>query len=312
MKCIKRNGEEVVFDAKKIRNAIAKANVDPKVQPENRLTDAKIDSLVDRITAKCEALGRPVSVEEIQDMVCYSLMDIQAYNLAMAYIEYRHDRERVRDSKSLLMKQIGDKLMAHDVQNSNANLDERSFSGRMKEADSVIMKEYALNNCMSEMAKNNHLANEIYIHDLDSYAAGMHNCLTIPFDDLLENGFHTRQTDVRSPRSIGTAMQLVAVLMQLQSLQQFGGVSASHIDWTMVPYVRYSFFKHFKDGLEYVEEVENDLTFGKEEAKDVSVDDPRYTSHAKAYKYAMDMTVKETHQAVEAMYHNLKIWATAQ
>lgn len=81
----------------------------------------------------------------------------------------------------------------------------------------------------------------------------MHNCLTIPFDDLLKNGFNTRQADVRPANSVNTACQLVAVIFQLQSLQQFGGVSASHLDWTMVPYVRKSFFKHFKDGLKYVE-----------------------------------------------------------
>ena len=82
----------------------------------------------------------------------------------------------------------------------------------------------------------------------------MHNCLTIPFDDLLAKGFKTRQTDVRPAKSINTAMQLIAVIFQLQSLQEFGGVSASHIDWTMVPYVRKSFLKHFKDGLKYIEE----------------------------------------------------------
>ena len=59
---------------------------------------------------------------------------------------------------------------------------------------------------------------------MDSYAIGMHNCLTIPFDDLLKNGFKTRQTDVRPANSINTAFQLVAVLFQLQSLQQFGRV----------------------------------------------------------------------------------------
>lgn len=77
--------------------------------------------------------------------------------------------------------------------------------------------------------------------------------MTIPFDDLLSKGFKTRQTDVRPANSINTAMQLVAVIFQLQSLQQFGGVSASHLDWTMVPYVRKSFYKHFKDGLKYAE-----------------------------------------------------------
>jgi ribonucleoside-triphosphate reductase len=58
----------------------------------------------------------------------------------------------------------------------------------------------------------------------------MHNCLTNPIDKLLAEGFTTRQTDVRPASSVNTAMQLVAVIFQLQSLQQFGGVSASHLD----------------------------------------------------------------------------------
>jgi ribonucleoside-triphosphate reductase len=84
-------------------------------------------------------------------------------------------------------------------------------------------------------------------------------------DKSLSEGFITRQTDVRPAGSVNTASQLVAVLFQLQSLQQFGGVSASHIDWTMVPYVRKSFMKHFRDGLKYCEgksdeEIENIIT----------------------------------------------------
>ena len=114
------------------------------------------------------------------------------------------------------------------------------------------MRDIALNDLISDMAKQNHLNNEVYIHDLDSYAVGMHNCLTIPFDDLLANGFNTRQTDVRPANSVNTAFQLVAVLFQLQSLQQFGGVAASHLDWTMVPYVRKSFRKHWNTGLKYM------------------------------------------------------------
>lgn len=86
----------------------------------------------------------------------------------------------------------------------------------------------------------------------------MHNCLTVPIDDLLANGFTTRQTDVRPASSINTAMQLVAVLFQIQSLQQFGGVAASHLDHSMVPYVRKSFFKHFKNGLKYVEGLDDE------------------------------------------------------
>lgn len=104
--------------------------------------------------------------------------------------------------------------------------------------------------------------------DLDSYEIGMHNCLSIPFDKLLKNGFITRQTDVRIANSINTASQLVAVIFQIQSLQQFGGVAATHIDWTMVPYVRKSFNKHFIDGLKYTEDfTDEEITKFIEELK---------------------------------------------
>jgi ribonucleoside-triphosphate reductase len=205
------------------------------------------------------------------------------------------------------MKLISEKLQAKNVQNQNANVDEHSFGGRKGEADSVLMREIALNHIgMSKKSRDNHLNNRVYIHDLDAYAVGMHNCLTIPFDDLLANGFNTRQTDIRPANSVNTAFQLVAVLFQLQSLQQFGGVSASHLDWTMVPYVRKSFYKHYLDGLKYLDDFvpinEPNISI-----TELSIENPWYASdiYEKAYKYAMDMTVKEVNQAVEGMYHNL-------
>ena len=135
---------------------------------------------------------------------------------------------------------------------------------------------------------------------------GMHNCLTVPFDKLLAEGFNTRQTDVRPARSINTAFQLVAVIFQLQSLQQFGGVSSSHLDWTMVPYVRLSFNKHFRDGLKYIENQENQIeVYKNSDIINVSIEDNWYKDFPKAYQYAMDMTEKELMQAVQGMYHNL-------
>ena len=201
------------------------------------------------------------------------------------------------------MKDVAKKINATDIQNQNANVDENSFGGRAGEARDELLKDYALNYIVSDMSKNNHLNNEIYIHDLSSYAIGMHNCLSIPFDDLLKNGFNTRQTDVRPAQSINTAFQLLAVIFQLQSLQQFGGVSATHLDWTMVPYVRKSFYKHFMDGIKYIEEM--DCFFNLEDKEEISIEDERYKKFPKSYKYAMDKTKKELQQAVEGMYHNL-------
>ena len=133
----------------------------------------------------------------------------------------------------------------------------------------------------------------------------MHNCLTIPFDDLLAKGFKTRQTDVRPAKSINTAMQLIAVIFQLQSLQQFGGVSASHIDWTMVPYVRMSFYKYYVDGMKYLMGQKFNLSDFGREPKETSINDSIYLNNKSVYDYAFDMTARECHQAVEGMYHNL-------
>ncbi len=139
---------------------------------------------------------------------------------------------------------------------------------------------------------------------------GDHNCLSIPFDDILAHGFTTRQVDIRPAGSINTAMQLVAVIFQLQSLCQFGGVAATHLDWTMVPYVRKSFRKHYRDGIEFID---NRGFFGKlfglKKMKlppvDTPIDSPLYCNEKEIYAYAMTKTIEETNQSVEGLYHNL-------
>lgn len=305
MKIRKRDKSLQEFDSNKIKNAIVKANND--TEEDYRIWEGDIDAIVSEIV---EELTGGVSdngiidIEYIQDTVELVLQRNGYYYLVKNYIKYRYGRELIRKSKQYLIDEVAEKLEAANVQNQNANVDEKSFGGRMGEANRVVTKDYALNNCMSEMAKNNHLNNEIYIHDLDSYAVGMHNCLSVPFDKLLANGFNTRQTDVRPANSVNTAFQLVAVIFQIQSLQQFGGVSATHLDWTMVPYVRKSFYKHYKDGMKYVSGLELTTIIGNK-IENISIDSEVYKKHKDAYNYAMDMTIKETKQAVEGMYHNL-------
>ena len=296
MKVEKRDGRICDFQKEKIVNAITKAMED--VDNVNKDVATRIANDISKTDV--DVMG----VEELQNAVEEKLMASKMKDVARAYVRYRYDREKVRESKTSLMKDISEKLMASNVQNQNANVDEKSFGGRMGEANSAVMKNYALNYCMSEMSRNNHLNNQIYIHDLDSYAVGMHNCLSIPFDKLLANGFNTRQTDVRPANSVNTAFQLVAVIFQLQSLQQFGGVSATHLDWTMVPYVRKSFRKHWNDGLKYV--AFWDVSEENYEKEDLSITEYcNEDDYKDVYRYAMEMTEKEIHQAVEGMYHNL-------
>ena len=302
---IKRDGTQQKFNKQKIVDAIKKAFV----AVDGTLTQAGVNKarrIAKNIEKEIQQSKEIYSVEQIQDLVEEGLMGTNRKDVAKAYILYRQERTKQRSQKTELNQIITEKLLAKNVQNSNANMDEKSFGGRRGEAMNEYMKDYALNYIMSPMARDNHLNNEIYTHDLDSYAIGMHNCLSVPFDDLLANGFNTRQADVRPANSVNTAFQLVAVIFQLQSLQQFGGVSATHLDWTMVPYVRKSFNKHFRDGLKYVENQPNQIdVYEKEDYTHISITDPWYKDFPKAYEYAMDMTKKELKQAVEGMYHNL-------
>ena len=298
---IKRNGDMVEFDKQRIIIAITKAYNDVNYTNTTPWYASTIANEVYDVAIEEE---NPLTVEDIQELVEDYLSDYDK-TVAKAYIRYRYKRGVMRSCSDEFIRSISEKLQAKNVQNQNANVDEHSFGGRVGEASDEMMKQYALDFCMSDMAKNNHLNNEIYIHDLSAYAVGMHNCLSIPFDKLLAEGFNTRQTDVRPANSINTAFQLVAVIFQLQSLMQFGGVSATHLDWTMVSYVRKSFAKHFKDGIKYCcPNSQYDLSTLP---KELSLDDPEANDpmNKLAYDYALDMTERELQQAVEGMYHNL-------
>ena len=301
---IKRDGRKVDFNRQKIINAVHKVfiAVDGALTPYAKEKAINIAEYVEKhfIDIGQEEVG----IEEIQDLVEKGLMSTRRKDTARAYITYRNERSRQRRMNGETYQLIREKISASNVQNQNANVDEHSFGGRMGETTSAVLRQLALDEYVSEKARRNHTENRIYIHDLDHYVVGSHNCLSIPFDDLLEKGFNTRQTDVRPAQSISTAFQLVAVIFQLQSLQQFGGVSATHLDWTMVPYVRKSFAKHYREFIEFVRDHEIDYEF---DTCDVwSIDDSEYEAYDyQAAHYALEKTKRELKQAAEGLYHNL-------
>lgn len=316
MNVIKRDGSKSEFNKEKIFTAISRAN-DSLTKKANKITKKEIEEITDEIAKACEDIksDKNRTVEAIQDLVEEKLIERQKVKLARNYIAYREERTRIRNRSNALYKDVFSKAFAKNIENQNANVDEASFGGRKGEAANVMLKRLALDEVISEKHRKNHEENRIYIHDLDSYLLGMSNCLSVPFDKILANGFNTRQTDVRPASSINTAFQLVAVIFQLQSLQQFGGCSATHLDTTMVPYVRKSFFKHYTTVMDIVPFVKGSLldkSVNKNSSKDISIDDElyrgkRWFNFIKRYVWnkAMKLTVRELNQAVEGMYHNL-------
>ena len=259
MDVIKRDGTVQPFNFDKIKLAVQKAFDSVCCETPKSLLK-ELEEYFSNITSD------EIPVESIQDIIQNKLIEGNYFDVVESFIIYRNKHAEIRERNSQLIKEVQSKLQGTSIENQNANLDEASFGGRMGEAARIVAKNDALKYKMSKKARKNHEGNLIYIHDLDSYSIGEHNCLSMPIGDLLKNGFDTRQTDVRKANCVSTAMQLVAVLFQLQSLQQFGGVSATHIDWTMVPYVRKSFYKHFLNGLKYVEGMsEEEISKVKEE-----------------------------------------------
>ena len=313
------NKTKECFQEHKIEHVIRKAYESVEKEFDKSVYQKVIDSL------KSDDDETVLKVEYIQDVIEDILFKTDT-QVAISFHDYRLTHKIIRGEKKGLAKEFSSKLMCENIENQNANIDEYSFGGRMSEAANVYKKDYALNNCVSKQTKRNHLNNEVYTHDLDSYASGEHNCLSIPFDDLLANGAIVGQTEIRPAGSINTAMQLTAVYFQIQSQEQFGGCSATHYDWTMVPYVRKSFFKHYV--LNYIKdsgELENFDIFNKsfneidewidkhkqtyldkfnKSINDFRLDNIENLDKNLSKKALLDTKI-ELYQAVEALYHNL-------
>lgn len=298
----KRDGRIMPFDSSKIRNAILAAfqQVDGEVT-EYAIT--KAENIANYIEGYYEDIDETPGIEEIQDLVEKGLMATKRKDVAKEYILYREERNKIRERKDSYIKQALSSIKAENIKNSNANVDEYSFGGRKFEAAGALLKKIAFEDYIDPEVAKAFKENRIYIHDMDNYATGMHNCLFADLARLLREGFSTRNGDVRPANSINTAFQLTAVIFQCQSQVQFGGVASAHIDFDLAPYVKKSFFKHFKDGLKYVSP---DPYYSDNDFDDkMSIEDEQYKKYKKAYQYALDMTEKETNQAAQAFFHNM-------
>ncbi len=323
---VKRDGREVDYKPDKVRLAIAKAfnevdhinDIESKKMTIDTLDeilksyDNKILAIINKITDEISnSTVKKMSVEEIQDIVEEKLMASSRKDVAKAFIIYRNGRTKVRERNSKLVKVVMERIDSTVDNRSNANVDEKSFSGREKEASADIGKMIALDyGGLSEEVANAHKDMLIYQHDLEKAVYGIHNCLNLNFQEIFTYGFRTRNGDVRPPASFSTACQLVAVAFQCQSQIQFGGVGSIHLDYDLAPFVKMSFSKHFKDGLKYIEKADTDYI--NNIPKSIGIDDNEAKSWKAAYQYAMDMLEKEGKQAAQGLYHNLNTLESRQ
>ena len=299
MHVIKRDGTRVLFDPNKIVRAINKAMVSAYGSVYESDTAEEIADLIG-------SRGVDMSVEQIQDLVENYLMKSEYPEVARNYILYRDQRNKERMRQSKLLKAVMRRTEATAVENSNANVDEKSFSGREKEASADIQKIIALDYTLSPEISQAHKNMLLYQHDMEKTNIGEHNCLFVDFKKVFEDGFVTRNGDVRSPGSFSSACQQTAVVFQCQSQVQFGGVGTVHIDYDLAPYVKKSFRKkiaqYYTDVEGLTEEDAEIIIKAKFEPCEIDNEEIKNTP---AYKFAMKQIERDGFQAAEAMFHNL-------
>lgn len=302
MNVIKRDGKIVPFDSKKIVNAINKAMLSTYGNIYETDTAEEIARLI-------KEKNIDLTVEEIQDLVENYLMKSEYCEVAKEYILYRNQRTKERTKRGKILGAVMRRINASDVENSNANVDEKSFSGREKEAAADVQKIIALDYVLSPEVAEAHKTMRIYQHDLEKTNIGQHNCLQIDFQKLFTEGFRTRNGDVRPPASFSSACQQMAVIFQCQSQVQFGGAGSVHLDYDLAPFVKKSFRKHVKYYLTDVEEYsETNAEILLKCNEPIEMDNQKLLENnvlKKAYNFAIKQLEREAAQACEAMYHNL-------
>lgn len=303
MKVIKRDGSGAPFEAGRIVNAVDKAfaAVEGNARKE---ASVRIAGFV------AEALrGKErITVEEIQDLVIRHLQQEGFREVAAAYRKYRESRDLERIRRGELYKISSDVLLSAnpDLLRENANLNGESFSGKMSRIGSEYSKWMASRFVLPPELANAVREGSIYVHDLDQYALGTTNCIFIPFDRLLAGGFNTGNGSVRPPKSIMTAMALVAIIFQSQQNSQYGGVSANKIDWDLAPYVGQTFRRHFRKGAAYLGDAESSPGTADWNDDELYIDNQQLKENARQiYRYAYEETLNEVRQAAESLIHNL-------
>ncbi|MBQ8322171.1 MAG: anaerobic ribonucleoside-triphosphate reductase [Clostridia bacterium] len=237
MKIIKRNGAEAVFDNEKIFNAVAKANA--AIDQSDRISEKDIKRITDKVTKKCNKLGRAVSVEEVQDMVEREIMGAGAFTLAKTYITYRYTRELVRKSNT-----TDDKIMSliecnnEEVKQENSNKNPTVNSVQRDYMAGEVSKDITRRILLPTDIVKAHEDGLIHFHDADYFAQHMHNCDLVNLEDMLENGTVISGTMIEKPHSFSTACNIATQIIAQVASNQYGGqsISLTHL----APFVKIS------------------------------------------------------------------------
>ena len=261
---IKRNGSEAVFDKNKIHNAITKAN--NEVEKIHQLNEAQIIAITDKISDQVTHSNYAVNVEQIQDMVEVSIMEMRGYEVAQKYVRYRYVRELARKSNTTdegilaLINQSNE-----EVKQENSNKNPTINSTQRDYMAGEVSKDLTKRILLPEDIVQAHEQGIIHFHDSDYFAQKEHNCDLINLEDMLQNGTCISGTKIDKPHSFYTACNITTQIIAQVASNQYGGqsFSLSHL----APFVQISRKKITKEVLAEQEEI--DVQYTEEQVKKI-------------------------------------------
>ena len=294
---VKRDGRVVIFDKRKIVDAILKA-MDVTEGGEDIVLAAEIAAAISKINVE------NMSVEDIQDQVENELMNSPRKEVAKKYIAYRNQRNLARKAKSREIFQEIIDAQATEITRENANMNADTPAGMMMKFASESTKSYVDECLLSDDVKDAVKNNYIHIHDKDYYPTKSLTCIQHPLDKILEEGFFAGHGESRPAKRIETASILGCISMETVQNEMHGGQAIPAFDFYMAPFVR----KTFQEELDKIAEIN-----GEDYSRlyDVKIDD--YIRREligiqgidRVIQHAINMTVSRVHQSMEAFVHNM-------
>ena len=294
---VKRDGRVVIFDKRKIVDAVLKA-MDVTEEGEDIVLAAEIASAVSKIDVD------NMSVEDIQDHVEMELMNSPRKEVAKKYIAYRNQRNLARKAKSREIFQEIIDAQATEITRENANMNADTPAGMMMKFASESTKSYVDECMLSEEVKEAVKNNYIHIHDKDYYPTKSLTCIQHPLDKILEDGFFAGHGESRPAKRIETASILGCISMETVQNEMHGGQAIPAFDFYMAPFVRRS----FQEELDKIGEIN-----GEDYSRlyNTPIDDYLrrdligIQGDDRVIQHAINMTVSRVHQSMEAFVHNM-------
>ena len=294
---VKRDGRVVIFDNRKIVDAILKA-MGVTEEGEDIVLAAEIAATISKINVD------NMSVEDIQDQVEFELMNSPRKEVAKKYIAYRNQRSLARKAKSREIFQEIIDAQATEITRENANMNADTPAGMMMKFASESTKSYVdecmLSDDVKEAVKNNY----IHVHDKDYYPTKSLTCIQHPLDKILEEGFFAGHGESRPAKRIETASILGCISMETVQNEMHGGQAIPAFDFYMAPFVR----KTFQEELDKIGEIN-----GEDYSRLYNVEIDDYLKRhlvgiqgdERVIQHAINMTVSRVHQSMEAFVHNM-------